>query len=89
MDVKNIIFIIVFVFALCFFAWSCSNLYKYMLTAKKKDNRFDRIGERLKRVWTIAFAQTKLLRDPKAGILHLIIFWGFILFLFAFSFSFI
>ena len=27
--------------------------------------------------------QTKLLRDPKAGILHLFIFWGFILFIFA------
>lgn len=54
-----------------------------MLVAKKKDDRFDKIGVRLKRVWVIAFAQTKLLRDPKAGILHLIIFWGFVLFLFA------
>lgn len=83
MDVKNIVFIVVFIFAICLFALSCRNLYKYMLAAKKKDNRFDRVGERLKRVWTVAFAQTKLLRDPKAGILHLTIFWGFVLFLFA------
>jgi Fe-S oxidoreductase len=54
-----------------------------MLTAKKKDDRFDNINDRLKRVWKIAFVQTKLLRDPKAGILHLLIFWGFILFIFA------
>jgi Fe-S oxidoreductase/nitrate reductase gamma subunit len=54
-----------------------------MFVAKKKDDRFDKIGERFKRVWVIAFAQIKLLRDPKAGILHLIIFWGFVLFLFA------
>ena len=54
-----------------------------MLVAKKKDDRFDKIGLRLKRVWNIAFAQTKLLRDPAPGILHLFIFWGFILFLFA------
>lgn len=58
-------------------------MISYMLLAGKKDNRFDRAGERLKRVWTIAFAQSKLLRDPKAGLLHLTIFWGFVLFLFA------
>ena len=60
-----------------------------MLFAQKKDERFERIGERLKRVWVIAFAQTKLLRDPKAGLLHLTIFWGFVLFLFAVAEAFI
>jgi Fe-S oxidoreductase len=83
MELRNIIFILIFIGAFTFFVWSCRNLIRYMLLAKKKDDRFDRIGERLKRVWTIAFAQTKLMRDPKAGILHLIIFWGFILFGFA------
>jgi Fe-S oxidoreductase len=53
-----------------------------MMVAKKKDDRFDRVGQRLKRVWSVAFAQTKLLRDPPAGILHFLIFWGFVLFLF-------
>ncbi len=80
---KNIIFILFFISAVSFFTWSCRNLFKYMMTAKKKDGRFDKIGERLKRVWIVAFAQKKLLRDPKAGILHLFIFWGFVLFLFA------
>jgi Fe-S oxidoreductase/nitrate reductase gamma subunit len=54
-----------------------------MLLATKKDDRFNSVGIRLKRVWTVAFAQTKLLRDPNAGLLHLTIFWGFVLFLFA------
>jgi Fe-S oxidoreductase/nitrate reductase gamma subunit len=54
-----------------------------MMVGKKKEDRFDKPAERLKKVWKIAFTQTKLLRDPKAGILHLIIFWGFILFIFA------
>lgn len=54
-----------------------------MLVAKKQDNRFDNIKERIKRVLVIAFAQTKLLRDPVAGLLHLLIFWGFMLFIFA------
>ena len=83
MELKNIIFTLFFLMAVGFFIWSCRNLIKYMLVAKKKDDRFDKIGLRLKRVWNIAFAQTKLLRDPAPGILHLFIFWGFILFLFA------
>jgi Fe-S oxidoreductase len=81
--IKNIIFILVFLGAIGFFIYSCSNLIKYLKVAKKKDDRFDNVGERLKRVWTIAFAQSKLLRDPVAGILHFLIFWGFVLFIVA------
>lgn len=80
---KNIIFILVFLASISFFAYSCFNLIKYLKVAKKKDDRFDRIGERLKRVLIIAFAQSKLLRDPIAGILHFLIFWGFVLFIIA------
>jgi Fe-S oxidoreductase/nitrate reductase gamma subunit len=83
MELKNYIFILVFIAAFGFFIYSCSNLIKYLKVAKKKDDRFDNIPTRLKRVWSIAFAQTKLLRDPIAGILHLLIFWGFVLFIFA------
>ncbi len=83
MELKNIIFIIVFLAVFGFFAYSVNNLIKYLKVAKKKDDRFDNIPTRLKRVWNIAFAQTKLLRDPVAGILHLLIFWGFVLFIFA------
>lgn len=54
-----------------------------MMVAKKKDNRFDEIGRRIVNVLKIAFGQSKLLRDPAAGMVHFLIFWGFILFLFA------
>ncbi len=83
MDLKNIIFIIFFFSAVGFFIKNCLNLFNYLKVGKKKDDRFDNISGRLKKVWTIAFIQTKLLRDPVAGFLHLMIFWGFILFLFA------
>lgn len=83
METKNYIFILVFIFSISFFIYSCSKLIQYLKIAKKKDNRFDNIPMRLKRVWNIAFAQTKLLRDPIAGVLHLLIFWGFLLFIFA------
>lgn len=83
MGLKNIIFIIIFAAAMSFFVWSCRNLIKYLLVAKKKDNRFDNVGKRIKNVLVVAFGQTKLFRDFKAGILHFFIFWGFVLFLFA------
>ena len=83
MDIKNIVFIIVFIFAFGFFIFSVRNLIRYMLVAKKTDNRFDKIGTRLLNVLIYAFGQKKLFRFPLAGILHSIIFWGFILFIFA------
>ena len=83
MTIKNIIFIIVFFSSAAFFWYSCRNLIRYMFVAKKKDDRFDNPGKRLARTWKIAFMQTKLLRDPAAGVLHIFIFWGFILFIFA------
>jgi hypothetical protein len=83
MALKNIFFIIIFISAVSFFLYSCRNLFLYMKVAKKKDDRFDQPGKRITRLLKIAFMQTKLLRDPKAGILHLFIFWGFILFIFA------
>lgn len=82
MELKNIIFILVFIITFAFFGYSVNNLIKYLKVAKKKDDRFDDIPTRLKRVWNIAFAQTKLLREPLAGLLHLLIFWGFVLFIF-------
>ena len=83
MTLKNILFILLFISALLFFIWSCRNLIKYMLVAQKQDKRFDNIGERILRVLSIAFGQSKLLRDPFAGSIHFVIFWGFMLFLFA------
>ena len=54
-----------------------------MKVAKKKDDRFNDVGRRINNVIKIAFGQSKLLRDPAAGIVHFLIFWGFVLFLFA------
>lgn len=83
MELKNIVFILIFIATFAFFGFSVNNLIKYLKVAKKKDDRYDNVSTRLKRVWNIAFAQTKLLREPLAGILHLLIFWGFVLFIFA------
>ncbi|GMR25197.1 MAG: (Fe-S)-binding protein [Ignavibacteria bacterium] len=82
METKNIIFILVFVAVTVFFVYSSRKLIRYMLVAKKKDDRFDRPWQRIKHVITIVFGQSKLLREPLAGSIHFFIFWGFVLFLF-------
>ncbi len=65
------------------FDYSCKNLILDLKVAKKKDDRFDNIPTRIGRVLKIAFGQSKLLRDPVAGALHFMIFWGFMIFLLA------
>lgn len=83
MELKNIIFILVFIATFGFFTYSVKNLILDLKVAKKKDDRFDNIPTRIGRVLKIAFGQSKLLRDPVAGGLHFMIFWGFMIFLLA------
>jgi len=81
METKNIIFILIFFAVIAFFIYSSANLIRYMLVAKKKDDRFDEPWQRIKRIIKIVFGQSKLLREPLAGSIHFFIFWGFVLFL--------
>ncbi|MBS3945901.1 MAG: (Fe-S)-binding protein [Melioribacter sp.] len=82
MTIKNIAFVIVFIAAIGFFFFNIRRILAYILLGQK-ENRFDNPFQRIKNVLKIAFGQSKLLRDPVAGIIHFLIFWGFILFLFA------
>ena len=49
-----------------------------LLKLGRADNRFDRIGERVKHVLIYAFGQKKMFDDPFAGLYHLLIFYGFL-----------
>lgn len=50
-----------------------------VLLAVRVDRRLDRIGERIRRVLIYAFGQKKLLAgEQPAGIMHVLIFWGFV-----------
>lgn len=82
MELKNFIFIVIFLAAFAVFAFNVKRLIGY-LKVGKKENRFDNPSKRIINVLKIAFGQSKLLRDPVAGTIHFVIFWGFILFLFA------
>lgn len=80
--IKNIVFLIVFISAGLFFAKNVSRLISW-LKLGKADNRFDRIGARIKQTLIVAIAQKKILRDKKAGPIHAGIFWGFLILLFS------
>lgn len=78
---RAVIFGIVFFFAIGFFIYSIKNFLSYLNLAKP-ENRFYDVPKRLKNTFEIAFLQTKLLRSKLAGVLHLCIYWGFIVLLF-------
>ncbi|MDC1067750.1 (Fe-S)-binding protein [Candidatus Kapabacteria bacterium] len=75
---KNWIFISVFIFALAFFLRSYSKLIAHLQLARA-DDRMDNIIDRLINTFVVAIAQKKILRDKKAGPIHAMIFWGFLI----------
>jgi len=56
-------------------------LLAMMLSAKRQDPRFDSIPARTKGFFVYVLGQGRLLRWPYAGILHVLIFWGFLVLL--------
>lgn len=79
-NLNNVLFIFVFSIALIVFSYNLTRFFLY-LKIGKGEIRTDKPSLRLKRVLTIAFGQTKLLREPVAGMMHLFIFWGFVILL--------
>ncbi|MGH7749225.1 MAG: hypothetical protein ACREQ5_31335, partial [Candidatus Dormibacteria bacterium] len=56
-------------------------LVRLMLSAERPDPRFDHIGKRIKALGVYVLAQARLLRWPYSGIMHALIFWGFVVLL--------
>src|SRR5699024_5625535 len=70
-------FIVVVLYGLFLFLKAASTRVAYIKVGKKSE--FDgKIKERLRDVWMIVFGQTKLLKDKKSGIIHVLMFYGFI-----------
>ena len=78
---RPLIFGIIFFGAIGYFIYSVKKFLSYLKIAKP-ENRFADIPKRIKNTINIAFLQTKLLRSKLAGILHLCIYWGFVVLLF-------
>ena len=80
MSLESILFLVVLCCALLLFGWQAKKLLD-RIALGKPENRTDRPGTRIRTVLTVAFGQTKLLREPFAGALHFVIFWGFVILL--------
>lgn len=78
---RPLIFALILFSALGFFFYSVRKFLSYLKIAKPED-RFKDIKQRLINTLNIAFLQKKLLRSRLAGILHLCIYWGFLVLLF-------
>src|SRR3954469_3465751 len=76
MSASNPLFAFILTLGRGFFALNVERLVRY-LRLGYGENRTDHPFERLKNVLTIGIAQKKIFRDPVAGPMHAVIFWGF------------
>lgn len=82
MPIKTYTFLFVLVLSFSFFAYSLRRLI-VLLKIGKKDDRFDAPLKRLKKVLVVAMGQSKLFREFVPGLMHALIFWGFVVLLLA------
>ena len=68
-------------FALAAFLWALWPKLRVLIRAAR-ENRMDRPVQRLWNTLRIAFAQSKMFKDGRAGWMHALIFWGFLVLLF-------
>jgi Fe-S oxidoreductase len=77
MGSANVAFLLVLVIALAAFSFSAQRLYRF-LRIGKDEPRWNNIGKRTWNLLSIGVFQRKILRDPVAGPLHALVFWGFV-----------
>lgn len=73
------IFIGFTILAVAFFSFNAQRLVTYMLTVGLPEWRLNGLLTRFKNFLFIGIGQTKILREPLAGGMHALIFWGFII----------
>jgi Fe-S oxidoreductase len=84
MSYRLIPFLIILIVSISFLVINLKRLYSYMKLAKP-ENRFDRPFERIIHTLKVALGQSKIIREKTAGLVHIGIFWGFLIFLFSAS----
>lgn len=77
MTTSQVIFILFLLSTLGFFGYTCWKIFKLFQLTKPED-RFDKWGERLQTFLLVAFGQSKMMKRPVAGILHALVYWGFL-----------
>ncbi len=81
MDLKAILFILLFLSAILFFVRTSRQRIRWLLVGKRDPSRRGFFERRMNNVLSIVLGQSKLLRDPIAGSIHFGIFWGFLILL--------
>jgi len=76
--IPNLIFIIIFSFAIFFFTRNILKLRRVILMGQGIE-RSDRKSERMKNMIKIALGQSKMVAKPISGILHVVVYIGFII----------
>ncbi|MFL5579710.1 MAG: (Fe-S)-binding protein [Gemmatimonadaceae bacterium] len=76
MTASQIAFLLLVVVAAGFFSYNVQRLVGF-LRVGRPDYRLSDVGTRIRNLFAIGIAQTKILRDPVAGPMHALIFWGF------------
>src|SRR4030042_2942493 len=79
MTANVIVFIIVFVLAVAFFAYSCYRRFGLVLKGKP-DNRFNAFFRRFWNMLYYAFGQKRVVAKP-FGVNHFVLFWAFMILL--------
>ena len=79
MTATVIAFIIVFILAIIFFAYSCFRRFGLVLRGRP-DNRFNAIGRRFWNMLFYAFGQRRVVSKP-FGVNHFVLFWAFMILL--------
>lgn len=74
---KQIVFLIYLAATLGLFAYTVKKLVSYFKLTKPF-NRMDNIGERITQTLLVAFGQTKMFQRPFSGLLHAMVYWGFL-----------
>ena len=77
MAMSNVVFLFILVLAAAVFSFSAQRLVRF-LRLGRPDNRLDAIPRRAWNLLRIGIAQSKILRDPVAGPMHALVFWGFV-----------
>lgn len=78
--IKQILFLVTLLITIGVFAWTMQRVFKYFKFTKKKP--LGNFGKRISTTIRIAFLQEKIMRKPVIGLMHALVWWGFILILF-------
>lgn len=75
--IKQIVFIAVLIITLGVFVYTVKKL-SGLFKLTRKTEPLSNIGKRISLTLSVAFGQTKILRKPVIGLIHALVFWGFL-----------